>query len=523
MLTTYLVDSLADVVADDDDITLREALQAANTNTAVYDAPAGSTTKVDFIDFDLDLFTDGGNPVPGTITLDGPSLEIFDTLGIHIRGPGAELLTIDANQQSRVFYVDIFAWVSLAGMTITGGSTTGSGGGIYSDGTILEITNCAVTGNSADTGGGVYVGEHSGCPCLSGLTIANSSIIGNSANEGGGIYADHFTVADITNSIVASNAADWCGGGICSCEYVIVYVTNTTVAGNVDGGGIYNDGELTIWNSIVARNDAQFDPDLSSWPAPEISHSLIGTDPGFVRDPGPRGDGEWGTEDDDYGDLHLRSDSPAVHAGSNALVPWGVTTDLDGKPRIIYETVDIGAYEYSLAGDADYDGTVGPVDAAIVAANWGYEGTAWVPGDVDGDGLVGPGDAAILADNSGATFVPPTEEESSGPSVPHGPATPPLIGPVQADPAGPASEGERSVDSEGDSPIFAARKSGQSPAAHDAVLAEEYGPQLQQTSLLRERLAWSHAMARRQLRHPDDTADKDAVLAIDLLRLDRGR
>jgi uncharacterized repeat protein (TIGR01451 family) len=45
------------------------------------------------------------------------------------------------------------------------------------------------------------------------------------------------------------------------------------------------------------------------------------------------------------GNLRLQWGSPAVNAGDNSLVPPGVTTDLDGAPRIVHGTVDMGAYE----------------------------------------------------------------------------------------------------------------------------------------------------------------------------------
>ena len=45
------------------------------------------------------------------------------------------------------------------------------------------------------------------------------------------------------------------------------------------------------------------------------------------------------------GDLHLELGSPAIDVGNNSLVPAGVTTDIDGYPRIHGGVVVMGAYE----------------------------------------------------------------------------------------------------------------------------------------------------------------------------------
>jgi uncharacterized repeat protein (TIGR01451 family) len=69
----------------------------------------------------------------------------------------------------------------------------------------------------------------------------------------------------------------------------------------------------------------------------------------FARDPDPGQDGLWGTEDDDYGELRLQVDSPAIDAGNTLSVT--VATDLAGNPRIAdgdgdgRAAVDMGAYE----------------------------------------------------------------------------------------------------------------------------------------------------------------------------------
>ena len=50
-----------------------------------------------------------------------------------------------------------------------------------------------------------------------------------------------------------------------------------------------------------------------------------------------------------FGNLRLHWMSPAIDAGDNSLLPPGVITDLDGRPRIVNRIVDMGAYEYSDA------------------------------------------------------------------------------------------------------------------------------------------------------------------------------
>ena len=52
------------------------------------------------------------------------------------------------------------------------------------------------------------------------------------------------------------------------------------------------------------------------------------------------------------GNLTLANFSRAINAGSNALIPAGITTDLAGNARIQFATVDMGAYEsaFSVVG-----------------------------------------------------------------------------------------------------------------------------------------------------------------------------
>jgi len=152
---------------------------------------------------------------------------------------------------------------------------------------------------------------------------------------------------------ISTNTADYFGGGIYNDG--LLTITNSTLSGNSadEGGGVYNiwNITLTINNSIVALNSAGnicgcFDG----------SSNFINIDPGYMHAPSAGADGEWGTSDDDPGDLRLSGMSGAINSGNNLLaVDYAdnpLTIDLDGNPRITNGLVDIGAYEYQASPDA---------------------------------------------------------------------------------------------------------------------------------------------------------------------------
>ncbi|MBU3704648.1 MAG: right-handed parallel beta-helix repeat-containing protein, partial [Ilumatobacteraceae bacterium] len=231
--STWTVDTLADGAGNATDCTtpvvgscsLRDALAAA--------------TAGDGIEFSASLFTGGA----GTITLTNGSLI---NNGANIVGPGANLLTVNANSGARVFQMNAAA-TTLSGMTITGGSFGGPGGGIAGS-SDLTLDRMVVTGNSADAGAGVFAAGL--------LTLVDSTISSNSASSGGGgVVAAGLTM---TRSTISGNTAGLASGGV----YVSgsTTVIDSTISGNSvtggSGGGLLVSGDLTISGSTVSGNTA---------------------------------------------------------------------------------------------------------------------------------------------------------------------------------------------------------------------------------------------------------------------------
>ena len=80
---------------------------------------------------------------------------------ITIHGPGPDHLTVDGNHASGVFRVQLGGGgaATIAGLTITNGNAN-RGGGISNEFSMLTVSNCTISGNSAPdvfgVGGGIY-------------------------------------------------------------------------------------------------------------------------------------------------------------------------------------------------------------------------------------------------------------------------------------------------------------------------------------------------------------------------------
>ncbi len=243
----------------------------------------------------------------------------------------------------------------------SGGSNAGAlagnggyGGGIYNSGT-LTIVNSTISGNRAGDGGnggndgiGGVCGNGGGILNAGTLTVINSTISGNQAGHGGsagssGVAGDGGNGGGISNngpasifdSTITGNQAGTPGSA------------GDTVGNSGLGGGIFrNGGTLTLKNTIVAgnldgagsgRDDVNGTLDASS------SFNLIGDGTGMAGISNGNSGNQVGSSGSPINALlgaltangggtqtHLLlPGSPAINAGSNALLPLD-TVDLDG-------------------------------------------------------------------------------------------------------------------------------------------------------------------------------------------------
>lgn len=126
-------------------------------------------------------------------------------------------------------------------------STQGGGGGIYDrNGAGVTLIHTTLEGNSAEFGGGMFSSAYR-------TDIRHSTFRNNSARstDGGGVYTHSSSVLNISNSVLAHNAAKN-GGGVFALG--IANLTNTTLFGNsatVSGGGVHARSELNIQNTTI--------------------------------------------------------------------------------------------------------------------------------------------------------------------------------------------------------------------------------------------------------------------------------
>lgn len=198
---TITVDTVEDESNAGGDCSLREAIEAADTNAAVGGCAAGSARKRDAIRFSL-------GQGAATIALGGTLPAVTDAAGLTINGGRGARIIVSGGGEVRAFVVKKGARIKLLNLTVSGGSAAnGSGGGVSSRG-VLKVVRSTFSGNEA-------IGPGGGIASLSGagaLRVVNSTFSGNRSEAGGAILsAGRFSVAYSTFS---GNSAEFVGGAI---------------------------------------------------------------------------------------------------------------------------------------------------------------------------------------------------------------------------------------------------------------------------------------------------------------------
>ncbi len=352
------------------------------TVTNLNDNGAGSLRDIidnvanpgDDIVFDPSLAGGTIDLTTGTYTID---------INLTITGPADNPITIDANNNSRIFEIEGGANVVLSNLIIANGHASDNGdvrGGAIrtSDAANLEVNDCTFINNSVEADcSGVCFAEGGAISTNGGLTVRRSTFVGNSA---------HCSTSEL--ACVAAGGAISEAGPIDSVAFVL---ENSTLCDNevtCSGSGcILIGGALTLSdnqpgllnnntfsdNKIICNSNSCTEGGSSIFQEPnpsidtEILNTIIDNDPGVtvpncsgelidsgnnLQFPGTSCGGTITTADAMLGVLAdnggitktkaITEESPAFNAGNNATCE---ATDQRGVIRPQDIICDIGAYE----------------------------------------------------------------------------------------------------------------------------------------------------------------------------------
>jgi hypothetical protein len=181
-------------------------------------------------------------------------------------GAGQDLTVIDGRRRGSVVTLGAFGGlttaqtVSIVAVTITHGSAQ-FGGGILVNNAALDLQNSIVSSNAAtQSGGGIDLGASTVPAKITGTMVVHN----RAAGAGGGISVEAECVAQISNSSITRNTAGRAGGGVFAEGASPSKIQGTTISDNTsqaDGGGVFVDSGLpkptmSIASSSIVGNRA---------------------------------------------------------------------------------------------------------------------------------------------------------------------------------------------------------------------------------------------------------------------------
>ena len=377
--TTFTVDTNADGAGEGSDCTTPVA-----SSCSLRDALAAADTDGDIIVFDAALSGQTISLSEGQLVVD---------VGLTITGLGSANLTIDAGNNSRVFYIyteTSGVEVAISGLSIINGDAGSNyGGGIYDlhDGD-LTLNDVSVTGCVANYGGGIYVDDFDGT-----VEIVDSTISDNYASSsGGGLYTDGPGDLIITNSTFDNNTADDGGGAGTFGSDGDVTITGSTFSDNTsdgEGGAIYLESGVTdvsISGSTFSGNDSS-----------SSGGAIYATNGGSLTVTSSSFSGN--TSDNGGGAIYAANDGSLTVASStfsgNVSDSWGGALYLgtDGQEITVNDSLFADNVAVSGGGALDFD-----ANNQIVTIN----NSTVVGNTSNGDGVEGGG---IWKDQGGSLTI----------------------------------------------------------------------------------------------------------------------
>jgi hypothetical protein len=433
MLATIMVTSLADDLAVDGQVTLREAIHAAEDDISVDGSTAGS--GADIIEFAnglqglIDLSISNDTAFGQTALVIASSLTIRGNangiaLGRGLDAPEMRLLLVTASGNLSLESLMLTKGVAIGAagtenapdggdgrggavfsqgtLSITastlhnhrarggdaveqGRGGSGLGGAIYNDAGMVTIVNTTISGNIVESGTGAQSGSRFGAGIYSrngSLTISNSTITNSTAPAGRGVYvlADgEMAVATVEIDSTIIGQAD---SSSATTELVVL---------EDNGGTAMSSGDGNLIRRALGFNGA-----------------IVSSEDPLLETLAPNGGPTW---------THALGDnSPALDQGLN---PLDLMVDQRGATfgRVINNVADIGAFERQstvgplLLGDYNEDLSVDAADYVFWRKAFGAEVAAFSGADGDGDGEIGDGDFGVWQASFGNSRPNPSATE----------------------------------------------------------------------------------------------------------------
>jgi CSLREA domain-containing protein len=393
--TPIVPDTVIDDYTVDGNCSLREAIESANTDTAIDACQAGDGDDV--IELAVGTYTLQLQNVGDMGSVATGDLNVYSDLTIV--GMGPDQTTIDANGIDRVMFVSLGGHANVSHLTMTGGdpSPHNGGSGIWVLSGRVDLSDVVLTGNTngpalqdnddanlsetrvvSNSGVGIFNAKN--------LTVQDSDISSN-ADQGlfnrGNAYVERTLLsdnrrglendgaipgasADLANVTITGNSET----GVLQTNDAMTSLSFVTISDNAISELNNEMGDIQIANSIVSRaasGDACLG-DITS-----LGHNIDSDDSCGFTGPEDR------TNADplldalaDNGGLSdtraLLEGSPAIDAADPAACPG---SDQRREPRPHGHGCDIGAFESDFAA-------------------------LFIQGDVNCDGLVNEGDLILL-------------------------------------------------------------------------------------------------------------------------------